>query len=217
MRLLYAAFTGDPYIGHALAEAGHVVETAQDLAELLLLAEEGGDYDAVLMELAEPGPALAEAARAAQGLVVVAVLDRAAPRERAALLRAGVDAVFTRPAHFRELEARLAALSRLGRAAEPAPDTASAFSLDAASRTARLGGRTLRLTQREYALLDYLAARAGEVVAAQQVVDHVWGDAADAGPERLRSALARLRGRLAEAFGRPLIETVRGHGYRFDG
>jgi len=215
VRLLSVAFTGDPYLGHALAEAGHVVETAQDLSELLLLAE-GGDFDAVLVELAEPGPALAEVARAAQGLVVVAVLDQAAPGERAALLRSGVDAVFTRPAHFRELEARLAALSRLGRTAEPVPDAAFAFSLDAPSRTARLGARTLRLTLREYALLDYLAARAGEVVAPQQVIDHVWGDAADAGPERLRSALARLRGRLAQAFGRSLIETVRGHGYRFE-
>jgi two-component system OmpR family response regulator len=213
VRLLHAALPPtDSYLARALAEAGHVVDAAEDLPDLLLVAA-GGGYDAVVVELAAATSDVAAIAAAAGRAVVVAVVDRATPAERAAMLRDGVDAVFARPVHFMELEARLTALARLAPRIEAGPD---AFGLDPASRAARAGGRSVALSMREYALLDYLLGRPGEVVGVEQLLEHVWGDAADAGPERLRTALARLRGKLNAAFGQPMIATVRGHGYRLD-
>jgi DNA-binding response OmpR family regulator len=214
LRLLHAAVpAADPYLAKAFAEAGHVVEPVRDVADLLLAAAEG-DYDALLIEVAAPSdlPVRRIAAAAGQAVVVL-VADRGAPSELAKVLREGADACFVRPVHFMELEARLSALARLGPRAGAAPE---ALGLDPASRSVRVGGRSLALSMREYALLDYLAGRAGEVVAAEQILEHVWGEAAQSGPERVRTVIARLRGRLRATFGDDPIATVRGHGYRLD-
>lgn len=214
MRVLLGSLGApDAYLAKALGEAGHVVETASDLAELMLAAD-GEDYDAVLVEAAGLAdvqiPPLAAAA--GRGLLVLLV-DAATPPEAARALRAGADACFVRPLRFMELEARLLALARL-RQAQPAamPQT---LALDPGSRTARAGGRSLALSMREYALLDHLAARAGEAVGADQILEHVWGQGY-AGPDRVRTGVARLRAKLRAAFGQDMIDTVRGHGYRLD-
>ena len=214
MRLLHAAVpAADSYLAKAFTEAGHLVEPVRDVADLLLAAAEG-DYDALLIEVAAPAdlPVRRIAAAAGQAVVVM-VADRGAPSELAKVLREGADACFVRPVHFMELEARLSALARLGPRADAGPE---ALALDPASRSARAGGRSLPLSMREYALLDYLAGRAGEVVAAEQILEHVWGDAAQSGPERVRTVIARLRRRLRAAFGDDPIATVRGHGYRLN-
>ena len=210
--LLGAVGATDGYLAKALGEAGHVVEAASDLADLVLAAD-GQDYDAVLLVasgLAQaPIPALAAAA--GRGLLVL-VVDSATPAEAAQALRAGADACFVRPLRFMELEARLLALARL----RPAqPTAAETLALDPVSRTARAGGRSLTLSMREYALLAHLASRAGEAVGADQILEHVWGQGY-AGPDRVRTSVARLRAKLRAAFGRDMIDTVRGHGYRLD-
>jgi two-component system OmpR family response regulator len=214
MRLLHAAHRPrDAYLAKALAQAGHVVETAADLAEALLICADG-DYDALLLEVADltdiPVRRLAQAA--GRGVLVL-VVDRAAAADRTAALRDGADACFVRPVHFMELEARLCALARLGPAGAAAE---GALSLDPAGRAARLGERSLALPAREYGLLDYMAGHAGEVLSAEQILEHVWGERDDPRPELVRTAVARLRGKLRGAFGQPFLVTLRGHGYRFD-
>ena len=165
--LLGAVGAPDTYLAKALGVAGHVVETASDVADLILTAD-GEDYDAVVLEapgLAEaPIPALAAAA--GRGFLVLLV-DAATPGEAAQALRAGADACFVRPLRFMELEARLLALARL-RQAQPAAAQTLAF--DPASRTVRVGGRSLALSMREYALLDHLASRAGEAGGADHIL-----------------------------------------------
>lgn len=209
--LLSVVGAPDAYMAKALGEAGHVVEVANDLAELMLTSA-GGGYDVALVEahsLADVEiSALAEAAGRA---LLVLVIDTASAAECAQALRAGADACFVRPLRFMELEARLLALARLGAAAV----TQETLTLDPASRTARAGGRSLALSMREYALLDHLAARPGEVIGADKILEQVWGEG-EAGPDRVRSAVARLRARLKAAFGLDMIDTVRGHGYRLD-
>ncbi|RAK60550.1 hypothetical protein DJ021_12420 [Phenylobacterium hankyongense] len=214
MRVLHAGLPrGDGYLAHALVEAGHVVETAPDLPDLLLSCA-GGEYDVVLVEVAQPDQALARRIAAAGGGALALVVDTATAAERTRLLRAGADACFLRPVQFIELEARLSALVGLGRRHAAAPP--QALALDPAARTARMGGRSLMLPMRDYALLDYLLGRAGEVVGAEQILEHVWGEVGDSGADRVRTAVARLRARLAAAFGAPMIATVRGHGYRLE-
>jgi DNA-binding response OmpR family regulator len=214
LRLLHAALpTGDDYLAHALSQAGHVVHTATDLADLLLISADGG-FDAVLIEASEPSAIpVRRVAEAVGDGVLALVVATATAAERALTLRDGADACFIRPVHFMELEARLSALARL--APRPAPPEGALW-LDPSGRAAHMAGRVLKLSMREYALLNYLAGRAAEVVSAEQILDDVWGVAGQAGTQRVRNTVTRLRVKLASTFGDPLIATVRGHGYRFD-
>lgn len=213
MRLLHASHRPrDHYLARALIQAGHVVETLDALDDAAP-ASADGDYDAVLLEVADLADApLAALTRCADRTLVVLIADRAEPKARAAALRAGADACLIRPVHVVELEARLAALARLA----PVPAAATPLDLNPTARTASLNGRVLHLPAREYALLAYMADHAGQVLTAEQVLKHVWGEGDDPRPERVRTAVGRLRQKLEAAFGRPLLETVRGHGYRLD-
>lgn len=213
MHLLHVARrTGDTYLAKALTQAGHVVDRATDIGEALL-ATPPAPYDAVLVEAVDLADLpVARLARSAQGGVLVLVVDHAEPEARTRALRTGADACFIRPVHFRELEARISALARL----TPRRTSEGPFILDTAARTARLAGQALVLPAQEFRLLEYMTRHAGEVVSARQILDQVWGEHGDPKPELVRTTIARLRGKLADAFGQPFLMTVRGHGYRLD-
>jgi DNA-binding response OmpR family regulator len=213
VRILHAAWPQrDGYLARALGEAGHVVERADDLASLLLAGDE--DYDAVLVETEVAGSLpLERISRATGRAVLVLIVERASAIERTRALRQGADACFARPVQFMELEARLSALARLAHGHSASPND---LALDSASRTARVGDQSVMLPAREFALLDYLAGRPGELASAEQILEQLWGSDSDGGAERVRTTVARLRARLAQAFGAPLIVSVRGHGYRLE-
>jgi len=218
VRLLHASHRPrDLYLAKALIQAGHVVETLTSPGDAAV-ASAGDDYDAVLLEVADLADApLAALSRCADRAIVVLIADRAEPAARAAALRAGADACLIRPVHVVELEARLAALARFAPAAAPITANGTPLTLNPAARTASLDGQALSLPARDYALLAYMVDHAGEVLSAERILKHVWGESDDPRPERVRMAVARLRQKLEAAFGRPLLETVRGHGYRFGG
>ncbi len=213
MRLLHILRRpGEVYLAQALAEAGHVVETAADIGEALLVAPAGA-FDGLLVEAADldqvPVAGLVEAA---EGGVLVIIADQADPADRTRALRAGADACFTRPVHFMELQARLEALVRLA----PGGAAASPLRLDSATRVARFADRELALPASEFRLLDYMSRHAGEVISAAQILEQVWGETGDPKPELVRTLVARLRARLVETFDQPFLVTLRGHGYRLD-
>jgi DNA-binding response OmpR family regulator len=214
MRLLHASHRPrDLYLARALTQAGHVVDSLERLDDATTASAD--DYDAVLLEVADLADApLASLSRCADRAILVLIADRASPAARAAALRSGADACLIRPVHVIELEARLTALARLS----PISSVTSpmTLSLHAASRSVSLDGHSLPLPGREYALLAYMAEHPGEVLTAEQVLGHVWGESDDPRPERVRTAVARLRQKLEATFGRPFLITVRGHGYRFD-
>ena len=213
MHLLHVTHrAGETYLVQALMQAGHVVDTADDLTEALLTAL-GGDYDGLVVEVAQLSEtAVRRLAKAADGAVLVMIADHAEAVERTAALRAGADACFLRPVHFMELEARLTALLRL----TPGGAVAGPFAMDPTARTASLDDRSLVLPAREFRLLDYMARHAGEVISPNQILEQVWGEHGDPKPELVRTAVARLRARLVGAFGQPFLVTLRGHGYRLD-
>ncbi len=215
MRLLHASHRPrDLYLARALIQAGHVVESLDSLDDAAS-ASVGEDYDAVLLEVAALADApLAALSRRGERALLVLIADQASPAARTAALRAGADACLTRPVHVVELEARLSALARL--APTPSSAVATGLRFDAAGRKVVLGELSLVLPSREYALLAYMADHAGQVLSAEQILKHVWGEGDDPRPERVRTAVARLRLKLEIAFGRPLLATLRGHGYRLD-
>lgn len=212
MRLLYATNRRkDAYLLKALGEVGHTV-TALDLPDDALFLAEAGTYDAIVLDGDAPRAERVAKYRAASpdGLIV-AIGVKGDAAARTALLRAGADLCFTRPFEFRELNARMEALARRGGVRPPEPSLGT-IRLSPSDRAAVVGGAHLPLSAREYALLEFLLAHAGEVVTVAALLDQVWGDA-ERGPAVARTYLAKLRTRIEPLLGRPLVRAVRGHGY----
>jgi DNA-binding response OmpR family regulator len=128
-------------------------------------------------------------------------------------LDCGADDYLTKPFSYVVLLARLRALLRRGAPQRPAVLTAGDLSLDPARRRVTRAGAEVGLTAREYALLQYLLRRVGEVVSKTELLDHVW----DASVETAPNAVEVYIGYLRRKIGRDRLETVRGAGYRLLG
>jgi DNA-binding response OmpR family regulator len=125
-------------------------------------------------------------------------------------LDCGADDYLTKPFSYVVLLARLRALLRRGSPSRPAVLTAGPLTLDPARRRVTRDGAEIALTAREYAVLEYLMRRAGEVVSKTELLDHVWDAALDTAPNAVEVYVGYLRRKL----GRDVLETVRGAGYR---
>ncbi|HLZ82239.1 MAG TPA: response regulator transcription factor [Caulobacteraceae bacterium] len=216
VRVLYATDRRvDGYLVKALREAGHVVETTRQPADALAMAGDG-DYRAIVLDWwGTPADGAARFAAAAADPLLVVIASADAPEPAADVLAAGADAVFTRPASFSELEARLEALDRLVSRAGPRPQTAT-VEMIAAEQAIRVNGRQLTLSGRDYLLMAHLVAHAGEVVSLEQLQQHVWGEEAEPRPDLIRARLSRLRRGLATAGLEVRLRTIAGHGCLFE-
>ena len=214
MRLLYVTDRRiDGYLVKALREAGHVVETTRQPADAVAMAGDG-DYRAIVLDWwGPPAEGAAGFAAAAQSLlIVIAAADAGDP---AGVLAAGADAVFSRPASFSELEARLEALDRLLSRVHPKP-LPERVELLAAEQALRVNGRQLALSGRDFQVMAHLVAHAGEIISVEQLQQQVWGDEAEPRPDLIRARLSRLRRQLAAAGLEARLRTVAGHGYLFE-
>jgi DNA-binding response OmpR family regulator len=215
MRLLYVTDRQvDDYLVGSLREARHVVELTNRPADGVEMAA-SGDYDGVVLDWSTLSAACSARFRAAAPAALIAMIAEPADgAARAGVLDAGADACFVRPVPFIELETRLQALARFGRAARPSAD--ADVELLAARGALRVGGKTIALTPQEYQLLEHLVAHAGEVVSLDRLRQQVWGDDAEPRPELVRTSISRLRRKLATARAEGLLRAVRGHGYVLD-
>ncbi|MGH2968835.1 MAG: response regulator transcription factor [Solirubrobacteraceae bacterium] len=173
--------------------------------------------DVIVLDVAMPGlDGLAVTRRLrAKGLPVPILLltARDAVGERVAGLDAGADDYLVKPFEVTELTARIRALLR--RNHPPGEQLAFAdLVLDAASGTARRGGRSVDLTRREAELLELLVRNARRVVTRELALEQVWGGDREVGANVVDRYVAYLRRKLGEP---PLIHTVRGIGFRLDG
>lgn len=206
----------DALLVKALREIGHVVDVA---GEPLDEEPAEGAYDLVLADLwREPARRVRLAAGAlatGRGFLVAVIQAAESAGVRAETLRAGADLCFARPVDVREFHARLRALANLGERRRIAPQDRSDLEFMRDGRSVRLNGREAALSQREFQLLVYLAQRPGQVVGADALLRHVWGEDAEAQPHALARAVRRLRRRLHDEVGDPLVDVVRGHGYAY--
>jgi DNA-binding response OmpR family regulator len=126
-------------------------------------------------------------------------------------LSLGADDYMPKPFEFAELVARLRALARRTHPASPPMLTAGDLELDPARRTVTRAGRAVDLTPREFAVLEALMAADGAVMSNDELVRRVWDENADPFTNSVRMTVLRVRRKLGDP---PLIETVKGAGYR---
>jgi DNA-binding response OmpR family regulator len=196
-----------------LAAEGFVVESAATGPEGLQLAQ-NGDFDVVVLDVMLPGLSgyeIVRRLRAESNWVPVLMLSaKDGEHDQADALDDGADDYLTKPFSFVVLLARIRALLRRGASARPAVLEAGQVTLDPASREVRVAGRLVELTQREFALLEYLIRHAGRAVSKTELLDHVWDNAADVAPNAVEVYVGYLRRKITDL---PLV-TVRGAGYR---
>jgi two-component system OmpR family response regulator len=203
-------------LARGLRREGYAVDVAGSGPDALVQAQVY-DYDAVILDVMIPDPDGVEVCRTlrAQGrwapILMLTARDGVGDRIRG--LDAGADDYLVKPFDYGELIARLRALVRRGTPERPTVLVAGDLEVDPAAHTVTRGGREVELTAREFAVLEFLARRAGEVVSRTELLEHVWDQNFDGSTNIVDVYVGYLRRKLEEPFGRPLIRTVRGAGY----
>jgi two-component system, OmpR family, response regulator len=206
------------YLVKGLGESGHVVDRAADGPKGLGLAL-SGPYDALIVDRMLPGLdglSIVETLRKSGNHVPVLILSaRSGVDDRVAGLRAGGDDYLTKPFAFSELLARLDALLRRSQpvAAETRLRVAD-LEIDLLARTVSRAGSPIDLKPREFRILEYLMRHAGQVVTRTMLLENVWDYHFDPQTNVVDVHMSRLRQKIDGDAERPLLQTVRGAGYR---
>jgi two-component system copper resistance phosphate regulon response regulator CusR len=203
-------------LARGLREHAYAVDIAADGRGAL----EGAainSYDLIVLDLLLPqmdGLEVCRRLRQQGSTVPVLMLTaRGEPDQRVEGLDAGADDYLPKPYHFPELLARMRALLRRGPELEPAVLDVHDLTIDSRRHHVQRGGRTIGLTTKEYALLEYLARRRGEVVGRADIAEHVWDDSYDPVSNLIEVYIQRLRRKIDDGERVKLIHTRRGAGY----
>jgi DNA-binding response OmpR family regulator len=211
----------EPQAAHVLAkglrEQTYAVDVAAD-GDSAVFQVATTDYDAVILDVMLPvrdGFAVCRTIRDSGCAVpILMVTARDAVESRIQGLDSGADDYLVKPFDFGELLARLRALIRRGRQPLlPERLTIGPLVLDTRGRRARVRNRAVSLTAKEYALLEYLARRAGDVVSRGDIAEHVWDEHYDPLSNVVDVYVQRLRRKLDAPGSASLIRTRRGEGY----
>jgi two-component system response regulator VanR len=201
-------------VARGLRREGMAVDVAHDGASALDKARLN-PYDVVVLDRDLPvlhGDEVCRTLRAEEPETRMLMLTAAAEVEDLVDgLSLGADDYMPKPFAFAELVARVRALARRSRAARPPTLRAHDVELDPARHAVTRAGRPIELTPKEFAVLEALLAADGAVVSNDELVERVWDENADPFTNSVRMSVLRLRRKLGEP---PLIETVKGAGYR---
>jgi len=176
-------------------------------------------FDLIVLDVMLPGrngfEILATLRRHGVKTPVLLLTAKDAIEDRVRGLDAGADDYLVKPFAFPELQARIRALLRRGKAESPARLTVSDLEIDFASRSASRAGRKLDLTSREFELLCYLMVNVGRVVSREMLARDVWKEADRHTPldNVIDVHIGRLRRKVDEPFPQSLVHTVRGVGF----
>ncbi len=203
-------------LAKGLREEAYAVDVAGD-GERALEQTHFNDYDLIVLDVMLPrkdGFEVCRELRAAGSAIPVLMLTaRDAVEDRVAGLDSGADDYLPKPFDFEELLARVRALLRRRPALYPEVISVADLSIDTRARRALRGGKDLELTAKEYALLEYLARRADEVVGRADISEHVWDESYDPFSKVIEVFIQRLRRKVDDGHALKLIRTRRGEGY----
>ena len=202
-------------LARGLTAEGFAVDVVHDGLEGLHLAGQGV-YDLVVLDIMLPGMngyRICAALRAAGHETPILMLTaKDGEYDEAEGLDTGADDYLTKPFSYVVLVARVRALlRRRGGSASPVL-TAGTLRMDTAARRVHRGEDEVTLTTKEFAVLEQLVRRAGEVVSKADILEHVWDFAYDGDPNIVEVYISTLRRKLGAA----AIRTVRGAGYRLE-
>ena len=185
-----------------------------------LAAAIGGEYDVIILDLMLPGLDGIEICKQirAKGIhtPILMLTAKGQIRDRVTGLNAGADDYLTKPFAFAELLARVRALLR-----RPGDTIGNVLqvedlSLDTITYEVKRGTTPLKLSQTEYALLEYLMRNPARVLSKETIINHVWDFDADILPNTVEAYIGYLRNKVDRPFpkSKPLIQTIRGFGYK---
>ena len=204
------------FVARGLQEQAYAVDVVASGDDALYQVEIN-DYDVIVLDVMIPGKDGFATCRGIRSLgkrmPILMLTARDAVDDRIRGLDSGADDYLTKPFEFGELLARLRALLRRPRDLRPARILVGDLELDTASQTAKRGNRSILLTAKEYALLEFLARNANRVIGRSEIAEHVWDESFDPFSNLIEVYVNRLRRKLGEEDGKPLLQTRRGSGY----
>ena len=205
-------------LAKGLREQAYAVDVAGD-GEAALFQVSTADYDAVILDVMLPitdGLTVCrEIRRSGLAVPILMLTARDAVEARIEGLDCGADDYLVKPFDFGELIARLRALVRRGRQPLlPERVVVGPLTLETRGRRAQVNGREIPLTAKEYALLEFLVRRAGDVVSRGDIAEHVWDDHYDPLSNVVDVYIQRLRRKLDAPGADSMIRTRRGEGYQ---
>jgi two-component system OmpR family response regulator len=202
-----------------LQREGYAVDVA-DTGDDALSQATANDYDAVVLDVMLPGldgfAVCREMRRSERWAPVLMLTARDQVSDRIRGLDAGADDYLVKPFDFGELLARLRALIRRGPSERAPVLEVGDLRIDPAARIVTRGGRQIELTVREFALLHFLAQRAGEVVSREQLLEHVWDNTEEGSTNVVDVYVGYLRNKLERPFRGKIFRTVRGIGFMLE-
>ncbi len=204
------------FVAKGLREQTYAVDIAAD-GEQAIYHATVNEYDLVILDVMLPikdGHAVCRELRASGfGAPILMLTARGSVDDRVAGLDSGADDYLAKPFDFKELLARLRALSRRTKGLRPQVIAVADLVLNTGNHAATRAGHPVSLTAKEYALLEFLMLNENRVVSREQIAQHVWDESFDAFSNVIDVYIKRLRVKLEARGGKRLIHTRRGAGY----
>ncbi len=204
------------FVAKGLREQTYAVDLAADGEQAVYLASVN-EYDLIILDIMLPvkdGHAVCRELRSAGMRTPILMLTaRGSVDDRVTGLDSGADDYLTKPFDFKELLARLRALLRRAAVFRPAVIQVADLSINTASHAVVRAGRSISLTAKEYALLEFLVLNQGRVVGREQIAQHVWDENFDPLSNIIDVYIKRLRAKIDAGSAHRLIHTRRGEGY----
>jgi len=206
------------FVAKGLREEAYAVDVTGNGDDALYEAAINS-YDLVILDVMIPGrngfEVCRELRRAGQRMPILMLTARDAVEDRVSGLDHGADDYLTKPFEFRELLARLRALLRRSGELRAAQITVADLVLDTGAQSVSRAGRSIPVTTKEYALIEFLARNAGRVVGRAEIAEHVWDESFDPFSNLIEVYVNRVRRKIDAGEGKPLLHTRRGAGYFF--
>jgi two-component system, OmpR family, response regulator len=204
-------------IKRSLVREGLATDVASDGEEAIWMAT-AVDYDAIVLDVMLPRRSGFEACRILRerGVwsPVLMLTARDGVEDRVAGLDSGADDYLVKPFALAELHARLRSLVRRGRPERPTVLQVGDLKLDPARREVHRGEEPIDLSAKEFAMLEALMRRPGDVLSRVDLIEQAWDIAYESRSNIVEVYIGRLRRKVDEPFGTQSLETVRGVGYR---
>lgn len=178
-----------------------------------------GDYDAIILDWMLPGSIdgmqVCEQLRAQNIKTPILMLTaRDSVGAKVTGLNGGADDYLAKPFSFDELVARIHALLRRPAVLSGTKLLSGKLSLEPTTKTVTYGTKTLRLTAKEFSLLEYLLRNHGRVVSKEELITHVWSDDDNILPNTVEVYIGYLRNKIDRPFKTDTVQTIRGFGYK---